>query len=208
MPYSSLSNEELIRACAESGTPAAWEEFVRRFQPLIARVALRTAQRWGEAHAAPLDDLVQEAFLKLCAGQGRLLREFESRHPNAIFGYIKIVTANVVHDHFRPAHVRQRKEQAEPGGHPPEDPAAPGGAQTIEREVLLREVDACLCEHAQGKHSLRDRLVFWLYYRQGLTARAIASLPGMGLSTKGVESVLQRLTRLVREALGRKEFKP
>jgi len=44
-------------------------------------------------------------------------------------------------------------------------------------------------------------MVFWLYYRAGFTASAIASLPTVGLTTKGVESLIFRLTRIVRENL-------
>jgi hypothetical protein len=52
-------------------------------------------------------------------------------------------------------------------------------------------------------HLERDRKLFWLYYRVGLTADAIAGLPSIGLSTKGVESSLLRLTRLLRDEIGR-----
>jgi RNA polymerase sigma-70 factor (ECF subfamily) len=45
----------------------------------------------------------------------------------------------------------------------------------------------------------RDKLVFLLYYRQGFTAKAIAELPGIQLSEKGVESCLLRLTRHLRQ---------
>ena len=55
-----------------------------------------------------LDELVQETYLKLCADQCRLLRGFQSRHPGSIFGYLKVVTANVVHDYFKSAHSSKR----------------------------------------------------------------------------------------------------
>lgn len=55
-------------------------------------------------------------------------------------------------------------------------------------------------------------MIFWLYYRDGLTTRAISSLPFVGLSTKGVESTIHRLTRMVRnemvERSSRLENKP
>jgi RNA polymerase sigma-70 factor (ECF subfamily) len=44
-------------------------------------------------------------------------------------------------------------------------------------------------------------LIFWLYYQQGMSAKTIASLPAVGLTAKGVESAIFRLTRQVREAL-------
>jgi hypothetical protein len=64
--------------------------------------------------------------------------------------------------------------------------------------LLLQEIDQCLqsCAEVPGKR--RDRLIFWLHYRQGLSANAISSLPAVGLTVKGVESVIYRLTGLVR----------
>ncbi len=49
--------------------------------------------------------------------------------------------------------------------------------------------------------SVRDRNLFWLYYRQGLTAQAISQIPSIGLSAKGVESAIARLTRLLRDVI-------
>jgi RNA polymerase sigma-70 factor (ECF subfamily) len=66
---------------------------------------------------------------------------------------------------------------------------------------LIQEVRGCLNEVASGSQGERDRRIFWLYFRSGLTASAIASLPTIGLSTKGVESTLLRLTKQVRERL-------
>jgi hypothetical protein len=48
----------------------------------------------------------------------------------------------------------------------------------------------------------RDIAIFWFYYRWGLTAKEISEILSMGLTVKGVESVLLRLTRLVRSKLG------
>src|ERR1700678_966659 len=108
MSYSSMSIEELIRQCSHSHTPQAWEEFVRRFHRLIATVILRTASRLGDSSKQTVDDLIQETYLKLCADDFRILRSFEQQHPDAFTGYIKVVTANVVRDHFKSAHTKKR----------------------------------------------------------------------------------------------------
>jgi RNA polymerase sigma-70 factor (ECF subfamily) len=54
----------------------------------------------------------------------------------------------------------------------------------------------------------RDRTVFWLYYQQGFSAKAIAALPSIGLSEKGVESAILRLTREVRNRLATTRSEP
>src|SRR5215469_6204938 len=80
-PFSSLSVEELVRKCAHSGEIAAWEEFVCRFHRLIAKIILRTCTRHGGSTNQTVDELIQDTYLKLCADNYRLLREFDHRHP-------------------------------------------------------------------------------------------------------------------------------
>lgn len=206
MDYSAISPEELVVACIQPGSETAWAEFVRRFHPLIARVALRVARQWGDPSPQVIDDLVQETYLKLCADRLRVLQNFKSAHKDAIYGYIKVFTTNLVHDHFKVVHSQKRGGSATNTSI--DDPALDGALLTaastpaiLERDVLIQQIDACLQVVASGPGLERDRRIFWLYYRVGLPARAIAALPTVGLSTKGVESTLLRLTRQVRQRL-------
>jgi len=202
-----MSLEELIQACAQNGDAASWEEFVRRFHDLIAAVVLRTAQRWGNASPELVDDLIQETYLKICDDRKRLLANFSPQHPESFYGFLKVITANVVHDHFR-AQRSHKRGQGRPetpidesvGGSPP---ATTAGVNDIHRGILLKEVDKALCSVLSGSDQERDRKIFWFYYRYGLTAQAIARLPSVSLTVKGVESVIHRLTRMVRERLAR-----
>jgi DNA-directed RNA polymerase specialized sigma24 family protein len=201
-PYTSFSPNDLVRACAGSKDPAAWAEFIRRFHPVIARVVLRTARRWGEPSRQVLDDLTQETYLKLCEDDSRLLRSFQPRFPDAIFGFLKVVTANVVHDHFKSALAEKRgagqtdvlREGAQPASASP----AVGNFDAMEHRIFLQQVDEVLTRSAAGEEQARNRAIFWLYYRYGLSASAIASLPSIGLTTKGVESTILRMTRMIR----------
>jgi RNA polymerase sigma-70 factor (ECF subfamily) len=65
----------------------------------------------------------------------------------------------------------------------------------------MGQIDRCLMKLAAEPNFARDYAIFWLYYRQGLTAKAISQLPGIALGTKGVESTLLRLTRYVKACL-------
>jgi RNA polymerase sigma factor (sigma-70 family) len=207
MNYASLSPEELILACMQNDDVAAWEEFVRRFQRLIASVAVRIARRWGEPSPHVIDDLVQETYLKLCADNFRLLRRFKSHHQDAFYGYLKVVTANLVHDHFKAAHSSKRGSGTiefttdEPVASATGVTGLASAVKSSERGVLLREIDAMIRKLAAGPQLRRSRRIFWLYYRFGFTASAIAALPYIGLNTKGVESTILRLTRLLRQEL-------
>jgi RNA polymerase sigma-70 factor, ECF subfamily len=210
LDYSAISSEQLVAVCARSEDQAAWLEFVRRFQRLIATVVVRTARQWGETSPAILDELVQDTYLKLCADRCRLLRKFEFRQPNAIYGYLKVVTTNVVHDHFKGAHAAKRGS-----GEAPQSIEAIGSRRVgssllspssqagIERTILIEQIDQQLRTAVTAKDLTRSRLVFWLHYRAGMSPSAIAGIPQIGLTTKGVESMLLRLTRLVRAALSK-----
>jgi RNA polymerase sigma-70 factor (ECF subfamily) len=71
----------------------------------------------------------------------------------------------------------------------------------MDREVLIRQIDGQLAAASEPATRVRDRQIFWLYYRHGMTTRAIAAIPGIGLTQKGVESAIQRLTSHVRARL-------
>jgi RNA polymerase sigma-70 factor (ECF subfamily) len=203
-----MSLEELIQACAENGDAAAWEEFVKRFHDMIAAVVLRTAQRWRNVSTALVDDLIQETYLKICGDRMRLLSEFQPHHPEAFYGYLKVITANVVHDYFRAQHSHKRGSgRTETSIDEPfsDMPATVSVGEDIHRQILLKEVDAALCAGTPDEKQARDRIIFWLYYRYGLTAQAIARLPSISLTVKGVESVIHKLTRSVRERLAERD---
>ena len=208
--YSSTTPEDLASACADSGDAAAWEEFVRRFHPMIATVVLRVARQWGNPSTNLIDDLIQETYLKLCAHDCRLLRNFKSQHAGAIFGFLKVVTVNVVHDHFKASHAAKRGAgefveslDGEDRNSAPQATSSLSEKTSIEHEILIRQIDSCLTGLLEPEELTRSRRIFWLYYRSGLSASAIASIPRIGLTTKGVESTLLRLSRLVKSALAR-----
>ena len=203
--YSSTPIEELIRACAESNDGAAWNEFVFRFQRPIQLSIIRTASQWCQPPQQALDDLVQETYLKLCADKCRLLLQFAVQHPESVVRYVKVIAVNVAHDYFK-----SRFSQKRGAGQASHDLAkvdAPGqsynagGQESIERQVLLRQIAEVLETCSAGPDQQRDSLIFWLYYRQGMSAKAIAAVPTIGLTPKGVESAILRLTRLVRDRL-------
>jgi RNA polymerase sigma-70 factor (ECF subfamily) len=196
MNYSSFSSQELLQECVTRADAEAWEEFVRRFQPLIAGVVARTAMRWAEVSPGLVDDLVQETYLKICTDHFRRLREFENRFEDAIYGFLKAIAYNVTMDYFKVRHATKRGSQLLSKAE--FDTALQTVAQedSMEDQILLREIEDLVERITETD---RDKLVFLLYYRQGFTAKAISELPGIELSEKGVESCLLRLTRQLRQ---------
>ena len=200
--FSELSSDDLVQRCAGSRDSAAWAEFIRRFQPVIASAVLRTARSWHEPSRDQLDDLIQETFLKLCENESRMLRSFRSRHKDSIYGYLKVVAANVVRDHFKSV-MATKRGAAQTDTIEKDLPANSSGAQfdgaaEVLRGLELDYIDRIVIKVTAGKDQQRNRAIFWLRYRLGLTASEIGSIPGIGLSTEGVESVLLRLLNMIR----------
>ncbi len=207
MNESRTSVNDLAKACAHSDDAVEWDEFVRRLVPLASLVALRISRMWVSAPSpATVDDIVQEVFLKLCEQQRRILREFEPRGEDSFFGLLRIVAASVANDYFRRLYSTKRggkvvtmalsddESQAHLVGRRP--------AVRIEHSALLAQLDQKLLS-APEVISERDRALFWLYYLQGFTAEEIARLPTVGLTAKGVESALRRVTTWLRGEIGR-----
>jgi RNA polymerase sigma-70 factor, ECF subfamily len=202
-PYSSMSDQALIRACAEDDDSAAWEEFVSRFKKAISLSIIRTAREWGQIATEILDDLIQETFLKLYANQCRSLLHFTIQHPEApVVGYIKTIAINLTRDHFRALFTEKRgggQMQQLPADSDYETNILPDHSHKVmEQQVLLSQIEQFVFQCSSGADRDRDLLIFTLHYRQGMSASAIAALPGIGLTTKGVESAIFRLTKQVR----------
>ena len=200
------SVNELAKACSRSTDASEWEELVRRCVPLASLVALRVARSW-ESNPSPatVDDIVQEVFVKVCEQERRVLREFEPRGEDSFFGLLRIVAVSVANDHFLRLHSAKR------GGNQvttlliddgPTSGAGNGnGGADAHWPVLLEQLDRKL-RSAPAVIGQRDRALFWLYFRQGFTAEEIARLPAAGLTAKGVESALRRVTLWLRAEVG------
>ncbi len=204
--YATQSLDEIVEACKQPGDADAWDEFLQRTHRQIAATVGSTLRRWGRYNTEPLDDVVQDVYLKISANGAVLLRNFQPSHPNAILGYLRAIAVSVASDYCRMTMTQKRGANQDTSlGEidPPDRRDHAGGAEGIERGILLRQIDEILTQ--QGT-TARDRSIFWLYYRQGLTASSISLIPGLQLSTKGVESIVHRLTRILRVELGTAGF--
>jgi len=201
--FAKLSSPDLVRACAASCDERAWAEFIRRFHVVIAAAAQRTARLWQEPSNAQLDDLVQDTYLKLC--ESRLLASFHPQREDSIYAFLKVVAANVVHDHFKSENASKRgARQTDPISEPVEIDRRLANTRAFDvatQRLQLDQIDRVLIRVTAGKNTKeqeKKRTIFWLRHRLGLTASEIASIPDIGLTTEGVESVLLRLATMIR----------
>jgi RNA polymerase sigma factor (sigma-70 family) len=194
MNWTALSDRELVENCLQSMGAEAWAEFLRRFQPLIARVITKTVRRWTRPTGNLVDDLVQSTLRKICDNDCRAMRGFRWMHENSFRGFLKVVASNVVQDHFRkypPSRVEEDLEEVGPEVFKTET------TSSVETEALVHKLTSCLqkllCAEADSK---RDLAMFLLYYRYGLTAKEISGL--YPLTVKAVENTLLRLVRIAK----------
>ncbi len=209
MNESRTSVNDLAKLCAHSPDAAEWEELVRRSVPLASLVALRISRMWvSDPSPATVDDIVQEVFLKLCEQERRILRDFEPRGEDSFFGLLRIVAASVANDYFRRLYSTKRGGKVITMALADDESQVALGAgrpaERIEHSALLAQLDQKL-RSAPDEIGERDRALFWLYYLQGFTAEEIARMPAAGLTAKGVESALRRVTNWLRGEIGEKK---
>ena len=168
--------------------------------PEVALAAKRVSGIYGDDSPVTLSEIVQDVFVKLCEDDRRILREFEDRGSNSFLRLLRLVAVSVATDHFR--HILAEKRGGGGDSVPLELRIAAEvtdvkATAAVGWPTLVAQLDGLLRLYPDIV-SIRDRNVFWLYYRQGMTAEAISKIPAIELSAKGVESLLQRLTRLLR----------
>lgn len=169
---------------------------MRRYHRLIAGTVVRVISGSNEVRTGDVEEIVQEVYLKLCMDQGKALRAFVPRHEGSDFSYLAVIARNVAITWLRnrQSGVGQSHETPLAGIKDPEDGRP--GAQ-LDLRLRLQEVEAALLQVA----SERERQIFWLYYRVGLTALDISRYRHFGLEESGVESLLARLVRKIRRIL-------
>lgn len=198
-----LSGGELVRLCVDQTGEEEWLEFTRRFHGVIAASAARIARLHNRADAGTVEDIVQEVYVKLCENRYCILRQFHEVREDALFAFLKVVSANVARDWFAAAMAEKRGSgKLIPFPAERNDAPAPGNLEDrISDDIILQDIYAILARGGEGTSSGRVSTIFRLHYQQGFTAKEIAAIPAFGLSVKGVESILQRAVRQVRSEL-------
>jgi len=199
-----VAANKLARICAYSTQAPEWDQFVRLITPVVTLAVRRVSYLWGETSVHTVNEIVQEVFLKLVEDDRRILCNFKDRGNESFLKLLRMVAASVATDHHRRARAGKRGGRINPMSL---DHASiqheifDGGAtRAIEWPALMAQLDGLLRMYPESI-SARDRQVFWLYFRQGLSAQAIAAIPAMELTAKGVESALRRMTQVLREAI-------
>jgi RNA polymerase sigma-70 factor (ECF subfamily) len=166
---------------------------------VIQTAVVRAIRRCGTPTPELAEDLTQDTYVRLCADNYRVLRDFRFSEVGGLYGLLEAVAVSATFDYFRRLKSKKRGggQQLVPIDQAPE--AQAGGHLSVEHDVLFDEIDRHVQRIPAPEYAARDRRVFWLYYRHGFSAKEIAALPGVGLTPKGVESILHRLTAELKE---------
>jgi RNA polymerase sigma factor (sigma-70 family) len=195
MNWQGLSDRELVELCLQSGSEEAWKEFLRRFQPLIAGVVSRSIRRRTLPSRNLVDDLVQSTLRKLCENNCRAISTFRWLHENSFRGFLKVVAANMVQDHFRKYPTTRVEEDLEEVG--PEAVHTEGFASRVEHNTMVDKLIRCLDKLLMAEPDAKKHVaMFLLYYRHGLTAKEISGVYQQTVKT--VENTLLRLVRIAK----------
>lgn len=214
--------ELLQRCCARPHDEAAWHELVCRFHSTIKTTVARTyhhkakqdTDRKEQFHDDVVDDLVQTVYCRLIENSSLALERFENAHLNSIYGYLMMISVNVVRDYFREAKALKRPRLALSlddivaidatacgVGHCSALSASPSIARPGS-SITMEDVDSALSRAVGRRNRARDILIFKLHYIEGMTLDEIADVLGKSISKVGINSILTRVTKRVRELLG------
>jgi DNA-directed RNA polymerase specialized sigma24 family protein len=120
------------------------------------------------------------------------------------FAYLKEMAINVALDYFKNQGARKRGSGIAPENVDDVQPAASaksaGGEADMEWQILKREIDEALTK--KFGYSDKEIMIFAYIHYQGWTAKQVSELPGIGLSEKGVESLIHRMRKDLRDFLG------
>lgn len=160
----------------------------------MAVATIRAFNRYGVRNSVPrdvVDDLLQQAFIRLCSDDYRVFRQLENEIDEGILAYVRTISTNLAIDFLRSS--RAPTAELDPETLTDDRPG-------VLTQLMVGSIEKHVARCSANNPS-RDQSVFWLHFRSGLTFKAIAGLPAVGLSESGVESLILRLIRCVRKIL-------
>jgi len=199
MDFKKTPIRELVDYLLQTNDPAAWAEFQNRISRTVRGGIAKRLRRWKTDEL--IADLEQETYLKLISRDYKALRTFEWRDDHdCVFKFTKLIATNVVLDFYRD---KDNEIFLNPESLDVMTDQRRTGHENADLNLLRDKINKCLHAWSSEKDFERDKAIFWLFYRQGFTAKQIAGLPSINLSEKKVENILQKLVRRVKDQLGK-----
>jgi DNA-directed RNA polymerase specialized sigma24 family protein len=204
-----FTGPQLFQLCAaHPDDEGYWAEFVRRFNPLLARSVAyayrrNTGGEWPAADVAA--DLLQDVYALVVRDGFRLLRQFRGGTEAEAEAYLAHAATNRTISHLRARGAQKRQAEVvslealrrEGGGELPAlDASVNGRAGLSEREFV-----EALRQAFRGPHDRRDTLIFLLHFRDGWSAAEIARMGLCDLRESSIANLLGLLKKRLRDFL-------
>jgi len=204
-----LPSSDLLRECGQRLTDIdLWNEFQKRFQRRIFLYLLRACRvsrgQQDEVREVVLD-LAQEVYVRLVQNDGRILRSFRGQTEFAVKAFLARVATSVVADHFRYQMAEKRQAQVISIDHAREvveNSRVTGGdldEKAIGAVLSWIDIDRVLRSDEDRRNAARNFLIFKLHYIDGFTSAELSEFPGFALSVSGIEAVLNRIRKRLRQ---------
>lgn len=190
-PETQLSLLSRIRRGSDSVRLQGWRDFFECYAPAVYRLARRRGLTDSDA-----EDIVQQVLMSVA----HHISEFRYDRDRGRFRqWIRRVTANKIHDHFRQYQAREGRithERIDVS----EIELTDDNDDAWQREWHLQDLSYCL-ERVRGEISAKRYQAFKMYVIEGLSAQETAEALGMTLNHVYVTRtmVIQRLQHLIRE---------
>jgi RNA polymerase sigma factor (sigma-70 family) len=217
-----LDSLTLVTVCAANPAHhALWSEFLRRFGGQIKLFIRGTLQRsvgdaafYRESKAlsgVTVADLFQDTVMRLVENNCIALKRFSGTTEEQLSAYFAVVARSVVRDYLRRQRALKRPrwqsmvESEALGEGETRDVSGFRSYPSPDRTILARELGEISVQtiaNQSGANANRDRLMFRLYFYEGLTHEQISACKGIELTKAGVEKALNRVVDKMRSAAG------
>ena len=181
-----------MKRCS-GGDRAAWDEFTRRYTPLVTRsVKYKLGKLGVRLPGADIPDIVQDVFISLWEKN----RLSDIKDPLCLDSWLVIITLNATSNHCRNNKVfRSRKVLSLDAGTLPEEIAAPACARRGMEADEIRDI----MDEELSNMSRRQRLALKFHIYDGKTQKDIAEI--MNIPAGTVATLIKRGKRRLREKL-------
>jgi hypothetical protein len=197
--YTDMTTRQLVAEFSQ-GIVEARQEIIRRCRGRIASVVTGMAGQAGGLSREVIDNLIEEASRRLAADNDGILRAVVAHGGDSDYVLVATMRAAdmvakfVTRDYFRTVHAHRGDSTTD---------------LSLFRKALEKDLKSVRFPHEveQVDRVLRtiaseqESAIFWLYCRQGLTAKEIADYFRANLTDKDVEKILSRLLPQVESKL-------
>lgn len=204
-----LSGPSLFRQCADHPDSGEhWQEFVRRYNPLLVRGVVIAWRKCGQGNWPPTElaeDLLQDVYLAIVKHDFRLLQKFRGDTEEEANAYLARTAINATIAFCRSQITLRRKVDeisldeliAEEG----EKGRLPVNWANLQQRLTEKELIEILERCFNGPNANRDILIFLLHFRDGYSTAEISKMGFCTLETTSINNLLGKMKKDLRKYL-------